>query len=370
MKINGLQLFWIIFTFQTGNMLLLAVSLTIIEAKQDAWISSLLSIMFGIVLVLIAAKAALYYPKQTLIEFSKKILGSWIGTIIVIIYFLQWYTVIGNILGEFAQFTITILLPRTPAWPLILTMMIVIIYNTYIGGIEGIGRLSEVFGPLVLLMLLLLVFLTLPNLNFEKVMPVFYDNGFIPILRGSLAPLSFLGESVILMMLVAFMDDPKHAASRAIWAMILAGIFVTITTSNVIMIFGSNISSKLLFPAIDMIRFISFMDFIQNLEIVAVLIWILSVFIKVSIYFFAASYGTAQLFKLKDWKKAIWFVAIVTYLLAIFQPTITLFGIEYVKKYWVRYALPINMVGLPMLLFIIGGIRKRLSSDKNTSSSN
>ncbi|MEH7123174.1 endospore germination permease [Bacillus sp. JJ1532] len=367
MKITGLQIFWIIFTFQTGNMLLLAVNPTIIDAKQDAWISAIISIILGIVIVLIATRVALFYPKQTLIEFCKQILGKWIGTTIVLCYFIQWYSVIGNILGEFAQFTITILLPSTPSWSLIVTMLIVIIYVTNIGGIEGIARCSEVFGPLVLLMVTGLVFFTIPNFDIQKILPIYSDTGFIQIIKGSLSPLSFLGESVIMMMLVAFMDEPKKGPSRAVWGIIISGFFVSTATISVLMVFGPHISQKLLFPAIDMVRFISIMKFIQNLEIVAVLIWILSVFIKLSVYFFAASYGTAQLLKIKDWKKAIWFVAIVTFVLAIFQPTITLFGAEYVKKYWVKYALPINMVGIPILLLIVGGIRKRFAPANKAS---
>ncbi|WP_066288174.1 GerAB/ArcD/ProY family transporter [Bacillus sp. FJAT-29937] len=367
MKINGLQIFWIIFTFQTGNMLLLALNPTIIDAKQDAWISMLIAIILGIVIVLIATTVALFYPKQTLIEFCKQILGKWIGTTVLFCYFIQWYSVIGNILGEFAQFTITILLPRTPAWSLMITMLIVIIYVTNIGGIEGIARCSEVFGPLVLIMVISLITLTIPDLDFRKIFPIYSQNGYIQIIKGSFSPLSFIGESVIMMMLIAFMDEPKKGPSRAIWGLVLSGFLVTTATINVLMVFGPQISQKLLFPAIDMVRFISIMDFIQNLEIIAVLIWILSVFIKLSVYFFAASYGTAQLLKIKDWKKAIWFVAIVTFALAIFQPTITLFGVEYVKKYWVKYVLPINMVAIPILLLIVGGIRKRFSPANKTS---
>ncbi|MBY0120470.1 endospore germination permease [Bacillus sp. S/N-304-OC-R1] len=364
MKISPMQIFWIIFTFETGNMLLLSVNPAIIEAKQDAWISSFFSIILGVVILFIANKVTQFYPGKTLIEFSKLILGKWIGTIIIFIYFIQWYSVIGNILGEFSQFTITILLPQTPSWSLILTMMIIIIYINYIGGIEGIGRCSEVFGALVLTMVIFLVFLTIPNLDFQKLLPIYSENGFLPILKGSLSPLSFLGESVLIMMLVAFMDEPRKSLSRAIWGIVLSGIFVSTSIITTLMIFGPQISSKLLFPAIDMVRFISIMNFIQNLEIIAVLIWILSVFIKLSLYFFAASYGTAQLLKLKDWKKAIWFVAIVTFVLAVQEPTVTLFGIQYVKEYWVKYVLPINMVGIPMLLLIVGSIRKGLAADK------
>ncbi|WNS77460.1 endospore germination permease [Bacillus sp. DTU_2020_1000418_1_SI_GHA_SEK_038] len=365
MKINGLQIFWLIFTFETGNMLLLTINPLISDAKQDAWISALVAIVPGIIIVLIASKVSLLYPNQTLIEFSKTILGKWIGTIIVMIYFIQWYSVIGNILGEFAEFTILILLPNTPSWILILTMLLLMIYVTYIAGIEGIARCSEVFGPIVLLMVILLFILSIPNMEFRKILPIYSDTGLTTIIKGSLSPLSFLGETVLMMMIISFMDRPKQGPLKAIWGIALSGFLVSTTTLSVIMVFGPEVAKNILFPAFDTIRFISVMNFIQNLEIVAVLIWILSVFIKVSLYFFSASYGTAQLLKIKDWRKAIWFVAIVTFLLGIYQPTITLIGIEYVKEYWVKYVMPVNMVGIPLLLLVVGSIRKRMTNSKN-----
>ncbi|KAB2330146.1 GerAB/ArcD/ProY family transporter [Cytobacillus depressus] len=367
MKISGLQIFWLMFTFETGNMLLLTVGPPIIVAKQDAWISSLIAIFFGIAVVFAATKVGLFFPNKTLVEFTKLILGKWLGTIIIFFYFIQWYSVIGTILGEFAEFTITILLPTTPSWILILTMLLLMIYVTYTGGIEGIARCSEVFGPMVLLMVVLLVILSLPNMEFDRILPIYSETGFREILKGSFSPLSFLGESVIMMMMISFMDQPKQGPLKAIWGIALSGFLVSTVIISVLTIFGPEVASKFLFPAFETIRFINVMNFIQNLEIIAVLVWILSAFIKVSLYFFSASYGTAQILKLKDWRKMIWFVAIITFLIAILQPTTKLFGTEYVNEYWVKYVLPINMIGFPLLLLIVGSIRNRTAASKNGS---
>ena len=148
MKISGLQVFWIIFTFLTGNLFLLTMSTAISFAKQDAWISYMIATAFGILIVWIASKVALLYPHHTLIEYSKLILGKWLGTLIVIIYLFQWYSVIGNILNEFAIVAIKILLPTTPSWLFFLTMLILMVYVLFIGGVEGIGRCNRCSVPL------------------------------------------------------------------------------------------------------------------------------------------------------------------------------------------------------------------------------
>ena len=81
------------------------------DAKQDAWISYLLAAILGTLIVFVSSKAALLYPGKTLIEYSKLIFGKWLGILIVIVYLIQWYSVIADILREFAEFTITIFFP-------------------------------------------------------------------------------------------------------------------------------------------------------------------------------------------------------------------------------------------------------------------
>lgn len=358
MKISGLQIFWIMFTFETGNMLLTTVGPAIIEAKQDAWISYLITSMIGIGIVFVATKVSLLYPNQTLIEYSKTILGKWLGNMIVIIYLFQWYSIIGIILRGFGDFTITILLPSTPPWILLLSMLMLMIYVTYSGGIEGIGRCSEVFGPIVILMVVLLVILSVPNMDFHKILPVFSDTGLRPILKGTLTPLNFLGESVMIMMFVSFMAQPKQALSRAIWGVALSSFLVSVSALSVLMIFGPEIAAKLRFPVFEEIRFISVMGFIQNLEIVAVLVWILSIFIKLSLYLFLASYGTAQWLKIKDWRKTIWLVAALSFVHAMLYPNVR-YTRFYMEEYSNFFMLPVNMIGIPLLLWIVGTIRKK-----------
>lgn len=366
MKISGIQIFWLLFTFLTGNTLLLTVREVIIDAKQDAWISYLIASAIALLLVFISTKVCLLYPNETLVQFSKTILGKWIGNIVVIFYLFHWYSVISVILSQFSDFTITILLYSTPSWIINLTILLLIVYALYIGGIEGIARCGDFFGPIIFMMLILLLILSIPNMDVQRILPVYTDSGFKSIIKGTIFPLSFLGELVIILMLITFMDEPKNGPKSALWAVAISSSLLSIATFIVITVFGATIAAKLRYPAFDSISYISVMNFIQNLEILAVVIWILSIFIKLSLYIFAASYGTAQWLNIKDWRKTIWFVVGLTFILAQIYPNTTLYGVIYAKKIWIPYILPINMIGIPILLWIVGSIRKRKSRNKGS----
>jgi len=367
MKISNLQLFWLLFCFETGNTILITISPAIFRAKHDAWISFILASVLGIMIVFVAAKAGLLYSDHTLIEFSQKIFGKWLGKAIVLCYIIQWYLVLPNIMGEFVEFTKIILLESTPPWVLIITMVLLIIYGCYIGGIEGISRCSEVFGPIIFLSILCMLVLSISNMDVNRIMPILSDKDFGAIFHGGLTPLSFFGESVVVLMLISFMAEPKKGPKIAVIALVISSMLVTFMALAVLFIFGGQVAGNLRFPAFDAASVISLMDFIQNLEILAVLIWIISVFIKLSVYVFVASYGTAKFFKMKDWRKIIWVVGGTTTFLSILDAQYAYFGANFLHRFWIPYVMPINMIGLPLLMLVIGSIRKKKNSNKSVS---
>lgn len=369
MKITGLQIYWIMVSILIGNTVLITVSPAIQQAKQDVWISFLIAGLGGVLIVFLASKTALLHPKHTLIEYSKLIFGRWFGSLIPILYLVYWYSVIGDILGEFAEFVNTILLPRTPPWVLFLTILLLMIYIAYLGGIEGVGRCSEVFGPIILASFLLLIIFSLPNIHLDRILPIYIDTGIFPIVRGSLYPLSFFGESVSMLMLISFMDHPEQGTNRAVWGVLSAAVLVNITTVCVILVFGPEVAANLKYAAFESIRFINVMNFIQNLEILAVLLWILSLFVKLSLYFIMAAYGTAQLLHIKNWKKLIWVVASISFLLATFFSDHSLYGMEYMEYFWLPVVLTFNMVGIPLLLWIVGSLRKKKVASNTSNGS-
>ncbi|PHE52522.1 hypothetical protein COF68_34665, partial [Bacillus toyonensis] len=113
MKISGRQIFWMMFTFEVGQSLLLVIPATIRTAKQDAWISLLIAGGVGIALTFLATTLGSLYPKQTLIEFSQTILGKWLGKLLLIPYFFGWYMIIWITVREFGEFIIIALFHNT-----------------------------------------------------------------------------------------------------------------------------------------------------------------------------------------------------------------------------------------------------------------
>lgn len=361
MKISALQIFWIMAIYQFGMTLLLTQSSAIAASKQDAWISMAIAGIAGVVITIIGGKLSLLYPKQTFFEYCQTILGKWLGKLIVLPYFIQLFLTMGVILRQSSDIIHMTLFRKTPLILIIILMIYLMVYLTYRGGIEGIGRCSEIFGPIIFLVTVFTLMLSIKSIEWRQILPIYADTGWKEILKGSLAPISFLAEGILIMMLTFFIQEPKKGVSFAIRAVSMVSVFITIITIEVIMVFGAGLSSRMWYPYFEMVRFISVMEFLQNIEIFVIVIWFLSVLIKLSTFLFITSFGIAAFFHLKDWKKAVWIAAIPLIPLSIFYPNIVSASIIFPEKIFIPYILPINMIGIPLVLLVVGTIRKNLS---------
>jgi spore germination protein KB len=362
MSLSGNQLFWMIFTMQTGMCLLLSITPTISHAHQDAWISVLVAGLGSLIITWITVTLCMRYPNLTLIEFSRTILGKWLGSLIVIPYLIKWYSILGAILRQSSDFLHLMLFDRTPFWVLILMTVILLIYVTITRGVETIARCAEVIGPLLIITVLIIFILSFKYMDWHKLLPVMVDNKPIDIFKGSLPPMSFFAESTILTMLIAFMTKPNASMSKALRGSIVAFMMIWIITISVVISFAQ-LAAGMRYPFFVMTGFISTMEFIQNIDAYVVIIWFFSVFIKLALYVFAASYGTAQWLGIKNWRAVIWFVVLVGFVIAVSFKNVDQSSIDYPTMYRIPFDFPITAIAIPALLLVVSLFRKKTAKE-------
>ncbi|MFS0870269.1 GerAB/ArcD/ProY family transporter [Paenibacillus xylanilyticus] len=371
MQINNRQLFWLIMSIEIGMNLLLSINFAIQSSKQDVWISMILAGLVSLFIGWICIKVSLLYPDQTLIEFTTTILGKGLGKVVGFFYLAQWYWVIAVMLREEYTFIRLSLLPKTPDYLIVLAMLAVVVYAVYKGGIETIGRLSELWGPILLLILVFTIILTSHNLRVNALLPIYSDSGMFPIMRGALAPTSLLGEVSLVMMLISFTsfsnkaDKQRQLSKSILSAVFLSTTFLILGAVWVIMTFGAELAKRIHYPFFEMVKLVYLMEFIQSLEIIMVSIWVISVFIKQSVYLFIASYGSAQwIGRTNGWKKWLWVAAFIIGALAMTIVRLDPSSKTLLEVIWIRFVLPINFLLFPTLLYIVGRLRKRKQEHK------
>ncbi|WP_339816429.1 GerAB/ArcD/ProY family transporter [Paenibacillus sp. FSL R7-0216] len=358
MKITGLQLFWMITLMSLGMTMVMTMTPAVSAAKQDMWISVILSGCIVMIITFLATQTSKLYPTQNLIQLSQTILGKWLGKAVILIYFVQWLTILPIVMRQFNDVIQTLILPSTPKWAVILIMLALTIYATYSGGIETIARCSEILGPIAVIMILLILIASINNINLHYLLPVYADSGIAPIIKGSLAPASYLGHSVEYLMLASFLQTPRQGTRYAFAAITTAWIVVLISVTMACATLGVQLSSQMWYPFFEMSRKITMFGFIENLDPLPIVIWVSSVFIKLAIILFITSYGTAQFLNISKWRAMIWFIAPVIMLLSLVPRNINEAVTDYLLNYWIPVALPVNMLGIPLLLLTVGRIRQ------------
>lgn len=358
MKISIWQLFWIFTTLEISMSIWLTVSPTIEIAKQDAWLSLVLAGVIGLIVTLILIRVCQLHSSHTLVEFAQKLFGKWGGKLISMLYILVWFSVSADILRIFSLFIKQFLFHDTPIWIIAALMVAAMVYINYAGSVEAIARFSEMAGPLLLIGIVITFVLNLTNLHPSLLLPVYVDSGLIPILKGSLVNASFLGESMMIMMLTPFIANSQKLLKPTLLAIGIPSLIAIVTAVMVISTFGTNIGSTLIFPYFSMVRFINYLEFIQNLDVWIVFIWIFSVFVKLSIYLFINSYGTAQLFGIKNWRVMIGFAAPVIFAASLIPANIVGM-LDYANLVWIKFIFPIFIVSFPIIFLLVSLIRSR-----------
>lgn len=358
MKVSSRQLFWLMWMFDVGMALLLTIGPTIEAAKQDAWISVCIATLGGIAIAWVSVKIGLVHPDKSFVEIIEFLLGKWTGKLVMFLYLIVWVSVTGIILREFGDFVHVALFDRTPLWVILLTFECLMVYAVLHSGLEGIARMAELLGPIAVLALVVAILMSLGNVKYQFVLPVYVDSGLQNIIKGTLPTLSFVGESIVIMMLVVFVRDKENITSNTLKAVSLAGACILVAVVFNVFMFGPNLPSRMVYPSFEFTRFISMMEFIQNIDSIFVVIWLMSFFVKLSLYLFISSYGMSQWLGFTKYTHVVWFLSVVIFAIALF-PSFTWVKTVYLNSIWIPYVLPINMVGIPILLWVIHFIKQR-----------
>lgn len=118
------------------------------------------------------------------------------------------------------------------------------------------------------------------------------------------------------------------------------------------------LTRHLSFPFFELTRCISIGHFVERMEALVFVMWVAGVTVKVAIFYYIASLGTAQLFGLSDYRPIVLPIGLLlgVWSLELFQSSSQL--IEWLTKTLPFYAFVFEFV-IPVLLLITAVLRKQ-----------
>ncbi|RBW67982.1 spore gernimation protein [Bacillus taeanensis] len=359
-KISVDQFRILVILFSIGTTILLVPGAFAKDAKQDAWIASILGLGIGLLLVFLYSALGQIYPKLTLFQLCERILGKWFGKTISFLFFSYFFITCPFLLRQIADFMTIQFMIETPVQAIMLIFMFVIIMGTRLG-LESFARSAEIFFPWIIL---LLTFITLGNLNqieLKNIQPIL-EVDFKSLLRANNIYIGILFlELIIFLTLIPYVDKPEKAGRALLTGTFIAGLITTFITLLSIGVLGADFTARNIYPTYILAKKIDIGEFIQRFEAVLAIAWFLSIFYKLLICFYASTLGLIQIFNLKSNRPLIFPLGIITVVLSISMLPNTAYFRTFTAKTWLPFSLTIGFI-LPIFLLLAAKLRKKTES--------
>ncbi|MBZ5753361.1 GerAB/ArcD/ProY family transporter [Metabacillus rhizolycopersici] len=371
-KISVIQLFAMMFIFEMGTALVISYG---IGAKKDTWLAILLGMCSGVVLFFIYYSLFRQYPNLSLTGYARKIFGKYVGWIIGLLYVVFFMYAAARTLRDFGDLMLTSTMSKTPLLAIHILFVLVMCYVLYLG-IEVLARTAEVFIVIVFLFGVVgnLLVLISGNIDFHNLQP-FLENGWKPILTTVFPSTTFLpfGEMLIFTFLLPYLNRPELAKKVWLSALISGGLILSYTTSLDIAVLGIEEVERSTFPLLSTIGKVNLFDFIQRMDAIVVFTFLITVFFKVSIFFYGAIIGIVDLFKLKHPQPIILPMGVIILFLSMAIASDFAEHIEEGLKLAAYYISIPFLVIIPLIMLIVVMIRnhfrKKTKDEKSRSES-
>ncbi|ACV63359.1 spore germination protein [Desulfofarcimen acetoxidans DSM 771] len=349
-SISNKDLMFLIISFLIGTAIMQITPALVKEARQDAWLSLLISMILSIVLAKLLISLQRLFPNQSLIQYSVNILGYPIGKAISGIFLWFAFFLSALILRNIGDFVQALILPHTPL-VIIHTIIMIIIAYAIRSGLEVFTRVIIIILPLSILFFLIISTLNLPQLEINRIVP-FMENGYKPLIRGAIVGVSFpFGEILIFSMILFQTNHSKQYDKFIIYGIIFAYIFLVLSILRTISALGVESTIRYIYPIIETVQESS-----SILTILVTLNWFAFAFSKLSICFYALTSGLAQWFNIKYYQAIVTPMGVIIIAFSTFMYSNYTEEVYYAYKINPYFKIPIEF-GIPFLLWLVAKIR-------------
>lgn len=362
-KISPVQMALFMNPAISATVLLLVPSITAKHAHQDLWLSPIWASLIGFFIVFIVYRLNKLFPKETMIEYSESILGKILGKLVSALFLFFYLHITGIIVREYGEFVSGTSLFHTPMAVIMGTMVLVCSFAV-LGGLEVIGRAAEIIVPVVLLLYVLIFILLIKDLEVNNMFPIM-EKGIKPSLMGSIVPQSWFSEFLLISFFLPYVTDRKKGVKWGMISVFSVMILMVLTNMMNLLLFGK-LTASLTYPVMVAARYISIADFLEHLESIVMAIWIAGTFIKITVFYYILTLGTAQWLKLSDYRPIVLPIGFLILLFGLWSAQDLQELSHFLATSGAVYFLSVQVV-IPIILLFVAIIRKRFQQRKGTS---
>lgn len=296
--------------FQVGNILISSIvggallsfpRLMVESVDTAAPLVTLLGIFAAMIGLFSLTFLNLRFPKETFFTYSEKIIGRWIAVPLNLMIILFFLLLTSFDAFEFGMVLITTTLAKTPIEVIIISGLILITLSTR-HDFATFSYIHQFYTPLFLIPISLIGLLSLKNADLLYLQPIFgmERQGY---LEGVWTAASLLQTYFIMSIITKSVQHRERIPVILFWGMLVIAIFFFMTVTVTLSVFGPEETKELMWPTLELTKLTSLPgQLLERLDAVFLAVWVMAVFTTSFSTFYLASYGTAELLRLRDHK--------------------------------------------------------------------
>lgn len=350
-RISSFQLTVLATIFFMGSSGLIAPGL---GAKNSAWLAIIAGLIEALVFIWIFTSLANRYPGKTLVEINDTTYGPYLGKMITALYLFYFLTMSAWVLRNFADF-LNIIMPVTPRAVFILAVTLLCAFAVR-SGLEVISRCGFILLFLLVTEIIISIVFLAPDMDFSNLLPVM-DIPVSEFIKAVNQTASYpFGESIVFLMIIAFLNQQKKGRRSIIQASLTACMLLVIVAIRNTAILGPMAEYKL-FTSFSAIRLIDLANIITRIEVIVLFNFLTIGFMYISIVYYSVVLGTAQMLKMRSYLPLVLPVGVIYFIYSQSMFDNIIQSINYANTTYPYFTLLFQLL-LPLLTLIITIIKK------------
>ena len=327
-------------------------------AKEATWAASIVAVLPMIVLMYILYKIMRNGKDESLTQSFERILGKTGSKILLAIYLFACIVFLAFRIRYFAEKCMSSIFTNVQVEFFVVSLLVVVYLITK-NNLQAFARFTEVMWIPLLLFVAFILVVCIPDIKLENIYPVtiydIYDiaMGVLPItaVYVYLPCMLFLGDSVS--------GKEKFLKTGIKYILIIAtlGAIISFTTVGV---FGSELSQELTQPYFTVLKNIELFGTIERIEALAITFWIVTDIVLIIILTYVVTTLIKKIFNMPNRKNFVVPILFLEYILSIYLAS-NVFELEYYSRGIGAIIYTFFGVGIPVIVYLIGKLRKAIS---------
>ncbi|WP_219639524.1 endospore germination permease [Cohnella sp. CFH 77786] len=357
----------LVFLYTVGTTILVIPAGLAAVAKQDAWIASLLGLLFNLAAVFFYLRFSRSFPDMTLAQYYERVYGRWLGKLFTLSFVFFSFIGAATVLFYLGNFINTQVMPKTPIQAISILFILIVAMGLRLG-LEAIAKAGEILFPWIVLLFFILIACLLPQVEVHKLLPMF-EADVSSLLKGavSVTGTSALPFIVFLMFYPAFVANRKKAGRGFVAGTIAGGLFIAAITFLSVAVLGADISERQMYPSFSLAKRINIGNFFARVEILIAAIWFITVYFKILFYLYGCVAGLAQLLGIGDYRALVLPMGMILVVYSqVVYPNVV-YAAEFDRTVWIPYILTYGLV-IPIATWAVGRLRHRMRGKPTATS--